>query len=94
MIYLGPQKKIELKTVIDGRILYADSYQELLTAIYKIDMPAKYIRKEPVWHYYLSVGRSWQLIKLRDNGFIEIKELTAMQERKFIINNQKRTTKD
>jgi hypothetical protein len=91
MNYLGPQKKIKLKTVMDGRILYADSYEELLTAIHKIDMPVRYIQKEPVWHYYLSVGRSWQLIRLRDNGFIEFEELTEKQEQEFIENNQKLT---
>lgn len=87
MLYLSPEKDVDWKWADRGRILYADTYPELLTAIHKLDMPVVHIKKEPVLHYKLSKGRAWQLIRLKDDGFVELEELTLLQEQEYVRRN-------
>lgn len=87
MIYLGPIRNLEGFIRQQGRFLYADTYAEMITVLFKLGMPAKYICEKPVWHYVLSAGRGWQLIRLRDQGFIELKELTLLEEHEYVTTN-------
>ena len=107
MIYLGPEKKFKAKKKdkktgriiyfdCDVRILYADTYNEMINIISKINgvnefqCSKDYIKR----HYnYLSCKlfkrHSWKPGYLMRKGFIEFKELTLMQETEFINNKFK-----
>lgn len=89
MLYLGPEKYIKGWENIRCRVLYADTYHEILNTLHKLGRPVKYIKRHSNYYsYILSSGYAWQLIRLRDQGFIKLEEMTLMQETDFI------TTKD
>jgi len=89
MIYIGPEKNIPGWKNIKCRVLYTDCYKEMMTVLCKLGRPVKFIKKHLNYYsYILSSGYAWQLIRLRDQGFVQFEEMTLMQETDFL------TTKD
>ena len=83
MLRLGPERQFKGKKArFAGRILYADRRAELYEALKKLGLPFKYIRENP-WRYLLTMGHAWQLIRLRDQGFVELEEITLLKETEY-----------
>lgn len=82
MLYIGPEQ--QLKNFVDpyGRILIANSYKELITALHKLDIKRKYlvdIKSEPVWYFLLTCGKGWQAIRLMNDNLLKMEEITYTQ---------------
>lgn len=84
-IYLGPEKMIKGWEKTKCRILYTDTYHEILNVLHKLARPARYIKRcSNYYSYILSSGNAWQLIRLKDQGFVQFEEMTLMQEQEYI----------
>lgn len=87
MIYLGQEKYIKGWENIKCRILYTDTYLEIMNTLHKLGRPVKYIKRHANYYsYILSSGYAWQLIRLRDKNFVQFDDLTLMQEQEYISN--------
>lgn len=84
MLKLGPERTFVSRygKQFRGRVIYADTKLEMYEVLKKIGQPFKRIRENP-WRYLLSKGWGWQLIRLRDKGFVELEEITLMQEQEL-----------
>lgn len=96
MIYIGPEKKLRAKKKVgskvvafeyDGRILYADTYNEMMNIVHKIGNSTDYIRKHA--NYFSCIlfkYHSWKPLYYKKKYNIQVEELTMMQEAEYVEN--------
>lgn len=96
MIYIGPEKKLRAKKKVgskvvafeyDGRVLYADTYNEMMNIVHKMGCSTSYIKRYANYlTYRLSRRHSWKPLYYKKKYNIQVEELTLMQEAEYVEN--------